>query len=212
LVFRVGIDNQKLALNPAAGIERLREDNQITRFLSPDEERKLTAAVLARFPSYVPIFQLAVHTATRTSELLRAQVGDFDPATGKFKVRQKKIRNSSPFRYVPLTPLAIAAYEKLAAGKKAGEPLCSNLNGDTLQDTRYWFDPCVTAAGLVNLTWKSATRHTAASRWVMAGVPIAAVSKFLGHSSIQMTMRYAHLMPENNDRAIAAMMSFYNGK
>jgi hypothetical protein len=44
----------------------------------------------------------------------------------------------------------------------------------------------------------------------MAGVPIAVVSKFLSHGSIQMTMRHAHLMPENNDRAVAATMSSYN--
>lgn len=111
-----------------------------------------------------------------------------------------------------MTPIAVAAYKKLAADKKKGAPLCTKLGGDPLQETHYWFDPCVKEAGLVDLTWKSATRHTAASRWVMAGVPIAVVSKFLGHGSIQMTMRYAHLQPENNDRAIAAIMSFYNKK
>ncbi len=52
-------------------------------------------------------------------------------------------------------------------------------------------------------------RHTAASRWVMAGVPLAAVAGYLGHSTIRMTMRYAHLQAENKDRAIAAMMSVY---
>jgi hypothetical protein len=46
----------------------------------------------------------------------------------------------------------------------------------------------------------------------MAGVPIAAATKFLGHGTIEMTMRYAHLQPENNDRAVAAMMSFYPAK
>jgi integrase len=209
VVFRVAVDNNKLALNPAAGIPRLREDNQTTRFLSPAEEEKLNAVVQARFPEYLPVLQLAIHTGTRTSELLRSQVGDYDANTGKLRVRQKKVRNSSAFRYVPLTPIAVAAYEKLAAGKKPGDLLCSKTNGGDLQYTRYWFDPCVKQAGLVNLTWKSATRHTAASRWVMAGVPIGAVSEFLGHGSIQMTMRYAHLQPENNDRAVAAMMSFY---
>jgi len=52
-------------------------------------------------------------------------------------------------------------------------------------------------------------RHSAASRWVMAGVPLAAVAGFLGHSNIQMTMRYSHLQPGNNDRAVEAMMSYY---
>ena len=160
----------------------------------------------------MPVLHLAIHTGTRTSELLRSQVGDYDAATGKLRVRQKKVRNSSAFRYVPLTPIAVAAYEKLAAGKQPGDPLCSKIKGGDLQDTRYWFDACVKQAGLVNLTWKSATRHTAASRWVMAGVPIAAATKFLGHGSIEMTMRYAHLQPEHHDRAVAAMMSFYPAK
>ncbi len=30
----------------------------------------------------------------------------------------------------------------------------------------------------------------------MNGVPLVSVAKFLGHSSITMTMRYAHLVPE----------------
>lgn len=208
--FRVAVDNQKLALNPAAGIQRLREDNQVERYLAPDEEKKLMKVVEERFAEYVPVLQLAIHTGVRTSELLRAQVGDYDPSTNKIRVRQKKVRNSSLFRYVPMTPIAVAAYENLAAGKKTGDPLCSKLNGDALQDTRYWFAPCAKEAGLVNLTWKNATRHTAASRWVSRGVPLAAVSGFLGHGSIQMTMRYQHLMPENNDRAVEALMSFYN--
>jgi hypothetical protein len=72
-------------------------------------------------------------------------------------------------------------YQKLAAGKKPGALLCSKIKGGDFEDTRYWFDPCVKQAGLVNLTWKSATRHTARSRWVMAGVLIAAATKLLGH-------------------------------
>jgi integrase len=172
-----------LALNPAAGIPRLREDNPATRFLSPAEEEKLAAVVQARFPEYMPVLHLAIPTGTRTSELLRSQVGDYDADSGKLRVRQKKVRNSSAFRYVPLTPIAVAAYEKLSSGKQPGNPLCSKIKGGDLQDTRYWFDPCVKQAGLVNLTWKSATRHTAESRSVMAGVPIAAATKFLGPRS-----------------------------
>jgi hypothetical protein len=43
----------------------------------------------------------------------------------------------------------------------------------------------------------------------MNGVPLAVVSRYLGHADIQMTMRYAHLSPDNDERPIAAMMSVY---
>ena len=48
-------------------------------------------------------------------------------------------------------------------------------------------------------------RHTFASRLVQRGVPIQTVSKLLNHSTIQMTMRYAHLAPSNLSNAIAVL-------
>jgi integrase len=39
-------------------------------------------------------------------------------------------------------------------------------------------------------------RHTFASHAVMAGIPLHVVQRWLGHSTPQLTMRYAHLSPE----------------
>jgi hypothetical protein len=39
-------------------------------------------------------------------------------------------------------------------------------------------------------------RHTFASHWVMTGGSIFKLQKVLGHKSVQMTMRYAHLAPD----------------
>ncbi len=43
--------------------------------------------------------------------------------------------------------------------------------------------------------WYAATRHTFASHWAMAGRPLRELQKILGHSSIAITERYAHLVP-----------------
>lgn len=48
-------------------------------------------------------------------------------------------------------------------------------------------------------------RHTCASRLVQRGVPINVVKEWLGHKSIQMTMRYAHLAPNNLKAAADAL-------
>ena len=39
------------------------------------------------------------------------------------------------------------------------------------------------------------TRHTACTRMLQKGVPLPVVSQWLGHKSIQVTMRYAHFVP-----------------
>jgi integrase len=208
LIFRVAIENEKLPINPVHGIRRKQENNARVRFLSQDEETALTSAIRSRSPEYLPVYLLAMHSGMRLSEQLRAQVGDYTSTTGMLMIRQKKVRSAPATRYVPLTPIAVQAYNQLAAKKKTGEPLCTNTEGAVLYEARYWFDPAVDEAGVVDLTWHC-LRHTAASRWVMSGVPIAVVSRYLGHSSVNQTMVYSHLQPDNAARAVAAMMSYY---
>ncbi len=48
-------------------------------------------------------------------------------------------------------------------------------------------------------------RHTFASQLVMKGVSMRHVQKLLGHASITMTERYAHLAPESLHEAVAVL-------
>jgi len=123
-------------------------------------------------------------------------------------VRQKKVRKAPAMRYVPMSPIAVDAYNSLAAGKKAGESLCTNRQGEVLYEARYWFLPALEDAGITDFVWYG-LRHTAASRWVMDGVPIPVVPKYLGHSNVNQTMVYSHLQPDKATQAIAAMRSYY---
>jgi integrase len=67
-------------------------------------------------------------------------------------------------------------------------------------------------AGIEHATPHS-TRHTYASRLLTAGVPIARVSKLLGHSSIQVTERvYAHLIDDAHDEVRAALEGWQGGE
>lgn len=48
-------------------------------------------------------------------------------------------------------------------------------------------------------------RHTFASRLVMAGVDLRTVQELMGHKSILMTMRYAHLSPDHKRAAMETL-------
>jgi integrase len=73
---------------------------------------------------------------------------------------------------------------------------------------RYCFDPARAAADIGNYTWHD-NRHSAGSLRVMGGVPLAVVAKYVGHSTIQMTMRYAHLVPDANLVTNSVADTFY---
>jgi integrase len=200
--------NKKLQSRPWGKIARRQEDNSRVRFLSPQEEAAITAILRERYPDYAHVFILVLHTGARTSEILRGVVGDYDPETGMITIHQRKDPKKPKLRYVPATPMAIAAYNALAAGRKRGASLCINRQGGDLYELRYWLVPAIKDSGVTDFTPHD-LRHTAASRWVMAGVPLAAVAKYLGHSGAEMVMRYAHLVPEVNARAVEAAMSYY---
>src|SRR5216684_855868 len=47
-----------------------------------------------------------------------------------------------------------------------------------------------------SLTWYQATRHTFASHWVLSGGSLEKLANVMGHSSVVVTERYAHLRPD----------------
>jgi integrase len=50
---------------------------------------------------------------------------------------------------------------------------------------------------LDEMTWYQATRHTFASQWVLAGGSLEKLCEMMGHSSVTITERYAHLRPDS---------------
>ena len=71
---------------------------------------------------------------------------------------------------------------------------------------RLVFRPALRQAGLTGFRWKD-LRHTFASRLATAGVPLYDISKMLGHSTITMTQRYAHLCPNQSFKNAIAVLN-----
>jgi site-specific recombinase XerD len=76
--------------------------------------------------------------------------------------------------------------------------------GVPYKKTKRWFEAAVKASGIASFTW-NCLRHTFASRLVMAGVNLRTVRELMGHLTISMTARYAHLSPEFKLSAVTRM-------
>lgn len=75
-----------------------------------------------------------------------------------------------------------------------------------MRESRDCFEPAIKLAKIEDFTWHC-NRPTFASRPVMGGVDIRTVAQLMGHRTIQMTMRYAHLAPEHNHGAVEKLVT-----
>ena len=130
-------------------------------------------------------------TGMRQGEQFTREWGDIDLDAGTIRLQ---ISKNGKGRFVHLNSRALAALRMLHAQSIGAGRVFSNLKPR-------WFTDAVRAAKLQDFTWHD-LRHTFASRLVMAGVDIRTVQELMGHRSITMTMRYAHLSPQHRTGAL----------
>jgi integrase len=151
-------------------------------------------------------------TGMRWGELCELQWGDVDLKAGRLVVRRAFAcghvgpPKSGKDREVPLSPQTVAALTQhrhlrgdLVFCRPDGRRLAYHPTDEVLKRI-------CKRAGLRRVRWH-ALRHTFASHLVMRGRSLKEVQELLGHSTIEMTMRYAHLSPGMKRDAVAILDS-----
>jgi site-specific recombinase XerD len=179
--------------NPARLVKHHLEDNARVRFLSADEEKALRGAIETQCPDHLPEFELALHTGMRVSEQYCLTWTDVSIVRRVLTIQHSK--NGSA-RHIALNQSAIRALETLRERSGGVGFVCRGAPGP-----RRWFEPVLATAKITGFSWHC-LRHTFASRLVMAGVDIRTVQELMGHKTIGMTVRYAHLSPKHTLAAV----------
>ena len=219
-------DWELLDSHPLARLKPLKVDKRpIVRYLSSAEEKRLVAALVERddinrkgrqsgnahrsergytlYPelgtytdNLTPLVMLAINTGLRRGELWNLAWGDIDMKRKMLTVRGKGAK-SGQTRHVPLNVKAIEVL-KTHRGEVTPMPKVPVFGN---ADFRKAFIAVLEKAKLQNFRFHD-TRHTFASKLVMAGVPLNTVRELLGHASLEMTLIYAHLAPDNLREAV----------
>jgi integrase len=154
------------------------------RFLTTAEVQALAdACPNVKAAGYV---LLAAYTGIRRGHLLRLTTNDVQ---GKF-LRLDRSSKTRTLQLVPLHPKVQGLAEALPLGI-----------GD--RQLREAWSAAREATG-IDCRWHD-LRHTCASWLVQAGVPIYTVAQMLGHSSVSVTQRYAHLAPQDLADAVSKL-------
>lgn len=180
-------------LETAPRLRRLRVHATKLVFLEPDEIRRLLAVCL---PRYRTLFAFLILTGLRREEALSLRWPDVDLERGLVTLARTKNWKG---RVVPM-PDNITAM--LAALERNGEYVFQ-WRGKRLQQNRIQrpLKSAVLRAGIDKPVSPHTFRHTYASLLVMAGVDLVTVAELLGHSSLEMVRRYAHLSESHRIQA-----------
>jgi integrase len=202
----------KWELIPAAPeIEKLAVRKQPFDFLDFEEAEQFISTARKELPEWHPFVVVGIRTGLRVGELLALRWReDIDLERGRVRVQQGYTReggfdspkSESSEREVPLTWDAAEALRRQRRASK-GRLVFADKQGEvnSLRSVGHFVGKTAKLAGLRHVH-PHVLRHTFASHAVMKGVPLKLVQEWMGHASINMTMRYAHLAEGIHDDMI----------
>jgi integrase len=203
-MFHLAMDLDKIHTNPAARIPLPKATEGRTRYLTPDEWRKVfTACWVPESSQWVQqAAGLAVSLGTRRGELLAVTVPDVD-LDGR-KVVLRKTKNGKP-RIVYINDLALAVLASMNIEERKQKQDRRVLWPDvTPEQLSMRFLRACRQAGVEDFSFHD-LRHTYASHLKMMGADIHDLMILMGHSDLRMTARYAHLSQEHLRSAAAKL-------
>jgi site-specific recombinase XerD len=196
--FTLCLRDEVVRTSPFGKVKLLQENNTRDRFLQPDEEERLKAALPA---VHWRVVLLAILTGLRQAEFFGLRRDQVDLETRFITIPRSK---SGKMRRVKLSRNAAAILVELLKehespwvfpSQNSDKPLLAN------NFVRRVFRPALERAQIENFVWHD-LRRTTGSRMVQRGVDLNRVREQLGHSNLRQTQRYAHLAPEHLEDAV----------
>ncbi len=215
-VYRHALTLDEVAVNPTTGVHLPAVRGRRERIASPPE----AAQLLATLPeSDRAIWATAMYAGLRSGELqaLTDELVDldrnvievrwsWDPKAGRVAPKSRAGERTVPVpaalrRHLLAHRLARGRRSGLFFGRPDGRPFSNQAT--TQRGDRVWKAAKLEPIGLHDC------RHTFASLMIAAGVNAKALSTFMGHASITITLdRYGHLFPGSEEEA-AGLLDAY---
>jgi integrase len=195
--------------NPAMGFRR-RMETPRERYLSQEEISRLAMALdAAQDDRAAGIIRLCMLTGARVGEVRQARFEDFNlehlswtkPAS---TTKQRRVHR------VPISDEAAAIVRQRRIAVVKGSPWLfpGDTPGQPVQEIRRFWARIQKDIGIEGVRIHD-LRHTFASLLVSGGASLEMIGKLLGHSQMQTTQRYAHLMDSPLRAGVGAVASAF---
>jgi integrase len=190
-----------LDANPVQRVRRPREPRGRVRFLSEDERTRLIAACRANSEDMLyPLVMLALGTGARQGELMRLRWSDLDLQRRRAVLQETK---NGERRTLVLSSPVLEALREWGTVRQLGSDLVFPGRRATSFPRHAW-EKALEVSALEDFTFHG-LRHTFASYLAMSGATLAELADALGHKTLAMVKRYAHLSEQHTSGVVNRM-------
>ncbi len=196
--------------NPTKGIKK-KIENERCRWLTYEEQKRL----LSRLSGInYAIVLLALKTGLRWGEISslkwsQAATSNYIDFDNNVIFIHKLLSKGRSSRYVPLASSVKEVLQRIPKHPNSEYIFFNPETGKPIGSIKKSFRLTVQKAGIRDFRFHD-LRHTFASHLVMKGVSLYVVQRLLGHSTMDMTQRYAHLEPKQFKDAIDRLETIEN--
>jgi integrase len=164
-------------------------------------------------PKLHDIALLSLHTGARAGEIFNLKGHDVDLQNDLIALRDTK---NTETRYAPITK-DVKKMLKRRMPDNTNEYIFTDKDGKKIKEVSNAFQRIVDDLGFNDDVKDSrqrvvfhTCRHTFASWLAIQGTPLYTIAKLMGHKSIAMSERYAHLSPDHKKIAVNSMTTIFS--
>lgn len=203
-MLKFALDREYITKIPK--IDKKKESNGRIRWLTDEEEKNLIGYFNETHrKDLCNLIVFLLETGARVGEALSVNWKDVDRNVVSFW----DTKNNTP-RSVPITrkvAIALASQNGAQTETEETQKRDGPFSHIDYSEFHYLWQKAKNSLGFKDDDQfvPHCLRHTCASRLAQAGVPLITIKEFMGHKSIQVTMRYAHLAPNQLEKAREAL-------
>jgi len=198
-ILNVAVKWDYIAKSPLYGFQTLRLNPNTFKFWTNTEISQFLRATLN--DAFYPAWVFALNTGLRKGEILGLCWDRVNMAQGQIEITRtigryglQEHTKTYAKRILPMNDEVKRVLLGLMKEQRSPRFVFTNPDGTHLNYDRLTraFTRAQKKAGMANIMRFHDTRHTFASQFMMHGGNVFTLQKLLGHTSVNMTMKYAH--------------------
>lgn len=208
-MFSIAVQNKWVEENPCLNskVKMFQEDNEIIRYLTDTEEKRLLEACKGDYAYLRPMIITAITTGMRYGELIKLKFKEnIDFKTG-FIILTADMTKSKKKRMIPISSVLMIELKKLYDNRLSEYVFTNPKTLKPYHTIRKAFVRVKTIAEIdLDFRWHD-LRHHMATKLMDKNINVGVIKDILGHSTLTITQKYAHAKDTTKKMAVELLSS-----